>query len=181
MGTSHPESRPWSIEKILSVNPKYILDVGAGSGTYFDALRSAGYQGGLEAVEVWEPYINEFHLEDKYDIVYSMDIRSKNFLNAMEDSFDVVIFGDILEHMSKEDALELWAALPKITNYALIAIPIIHYHQGEINGNPYEVHVKDDWSHEEVLESFSNIVDSWQGEIVGAYWADFTKDGIINS
>lgn len=175
MGTSHPESRPWSIEKILSVDPDYILDVGAGSGTYFDALQSAGYSKAIGAVEVWRPYINEFGLELKYDFVYEVDIRSKDFLEAMEGAFDVVIFGDILEHMSKEEALELWDALPSITRYALIAIPIIHYHQGEINGNPYEVHVKDDWSHEEVLDSFSNIVDSWTGDVVGAYWADFTK------
>lgn len=175
MGTSHPESREWSVQKILSIDPENILDVGAGSGTYFNALRSAGYDRGIEAVEVWQPYIDEFDLDGKYDVVHAVDIRSKSFLAASEGDYDVVIFGDILEHMSKDDALELWSELPKITRYALIAIPIIHYHQGEINGNPYEVHVKDDWSHQEVLESFSNIVDSWTGEVVGAYWADFTR------
>jgi hypothetical protein len=42
-----------------------------------------------------------------------------------------------------------------------------------LDGNPYEEHVKDDWSHNEVLSSFTNIIDDWQGEVVGAYWADF--------
>ena len=179
MGTSHPESRQWSIEKIMAIKPKSILDVGAGSGTYYDALRNAGYSGRIDACEIWQPYIEEFDLVNKYDDVYNTSIQnlSKSMTTFPEPNrpYDIVIFGDILEHMTKEDALEIWDNLPKITNYSLITIPIIHYHQGEINGNPYEVHVKNDWSHEEVLESFSGIVDSWTGTIVGAYWADFTK------
>jgi cyclopropane fatty-acyl-phospholipid synthase-like methyltransferase len=168
MGTSHPESRSWSIEKILQSGAGYILDIGAGSGTYSDALKKSGYQGVIDAVEIWKPYIEEFKLHKKYRKVYESDVR------LFEDfSYDVVIFGDILEHMTKEQALDVWQKVSFQADCALISIPIIHYHQGEINGNPYEHHVKDDWSHEEVLSSFSNIVDSWQGEVVGAYWADF--------
>ena len=168
MGTSHPESRPWSINKILSVSPKFILDIGAGSGTYSDALKDSDYIGIIDAVEIWQPYIDKFELHSKYRNVYESDVRLfDNF------DYDVVIFGDILEHMTKEQALNVWEKVAAQADYALIAIPIIHYHQGELDGNPYEEHVKDDWSHEEVLSSFSNIVDNWQGEIVGAYWADF--------
>ena len=168
MGTSHPESRPWSLEKIISSDAKYILDIGAGSGTYSDALKNAGYNGFIDAVEIWKPYVDEFNLHKKYRNVYESDVRLfDNF------DYDVVIFGDILEHMTKDQALEVWDKVAAQADFALIAIPIIHYHQGEINGNPYEHHVKDDWSHEEVLSSFKNIVDSWQGEVVGAYWADF--------
>ncbi len=168
MGTSHPESRMWSVSKILSVSPARILDVGAGSGTYSDALKKYRYRGVIDAVEVWQPYIDEFGLHSKYNNVFNEDIRTFDDLG-----YDVVIFGDILEHMDKQEALDLWARVALSADYALIAIPIIHYHQGEMNGNPYEVHVKDDWSHEEVLDTFPGIVDSWQGTVVGAYWADF--------
>jgi cyclopropane fatty-acyl-phospholipid synthase-like methyltransferase len=168
MGTSHPESRPWSIEKILQSGAEYILDIGAGSGTYSDALKSAGFSGKIDALEIWQPYIDKFDLHSKYRKVYQADVRMFD-----DFSYDVVIFGDILEHMTKEQALDVWKKVSFQADCALIAIPIIHYHQGEIDGNPYEHHVKDDWSHEEVLSSFSNIVDSWQGEIVGAYWAVF--------
>lgn len=168
MGTSHPESRAWSIEKILQSNAEYILDIGAGSGTYSKALKNAGFSGTIDAVEIWQPYIDKFNLHSKYRNVYQADVR------LFDDfSYDVVIFGDILEHMTKEQALEVWKKVSFQAEMALIAIPIIHYHQGEIDGNPYEHHVKDDWSHQEVLDSFSHIVDSWQGEVVGAYWADF--------
>lgn len=168
MGTSHPESRPWSIEKILGVYPQSILDIGAGSGTYADALRQRHYSGNIDAVEVWQPYIDEFQLNNKYRTVFNSDVRDIERFD-----YDIVIFGDILEHMSKEDACEVWDRVSRTADYALIAIPIIHYHQGAINNNPYEEHVKDDWSHDEVMETFPYIVDSWVGNIVGAYWADF--------
>lgn len=168
MGTSHPECRPWSIQKILDCKAKYVLDIGAGSGTYADALRNSGYRGKIDAVEIWQPYIDEYNLNNKYRNVYSDDVRLfDNF------DYDVVIFGDILEHMTKEQALKVWKKVSAQSQYALIAIPIIHYHQGEINGNPYETHVKEDWSVQEVLDSFSNIVDHVAGDIVGAFWADF--------
>lgn len=169
MGTSHPESRGWVIRKIRNSKAGAILDVGAGSGTYSDALRKNGYtRPVVDAIEVWQPYIEEFNLKSKYRNVYQADVRD------WEDfSYDVVIFGDILEHMSKEDALKVWERVSEQAWYAVIAIPIIHYHQDEINGNPYEKHVKDDWTHEEVLSTFPKIVDHWQGNVVGAYWADF--------
>lgn len=168
MGTSHPESRPWAIKKILSVKPRFILDVGAGSGTYADALHASSYNGAIDAVEVWGNSIQKYHLKRKYRVVYNDDIRNfKNF------DYDVVIFGDVLEHMSKEDAVAVWQKTAAQADYALIAIPIVDYHQGEIDGNPYEEHVKDDWTHEEVLDTFSNITASWTGDVVGAYWAKF--------
>lgn len=168
MGTSHPELRDWSVSKILSADPEYVLDVGAGSGTYHKALTKAGYKKYIDAVEIWEPYINKFALKKKYRNVYSTDIRMFDKFN-----YDVVIFGDILEHMTKDQAIEVWNKVAAQADFALIAIPIIHYHQEEINGNPYERHLKEDWSVQEVLDTFSNIVDHTNGEVVGAFWADF--------
>lgn len=169
MGTSHPESRNWSINKIRNNKPMSILDVGAGSGTYAKALRSNGYtRAKIDAIEVWQPYIDEFKLDRFYQNVYTADIREWDSFK-----YDLVIFGDILEHMTKKEAIDVWDKVSKNAKFALIAIPIIHYHQDEINGNPYEKHVKDDWTHEEVLATFSGIKDSWVGNIVGAYWAEF--------
>ena len=169
MGTSHPESRVWILQNIRKNKPRTILDVGAGSGTYSRMLKSSGYtRAEVDAVEVWKPYIDEFKLHDKYRTVYEIDVRNvENF------DYDLVIFGDILEHMTKEEALSVWDKVSSQARNAVIAIPIIHYHQGEINGNPYEEHVKDDWSDEEVLSTFPGITDSWRGNGVGAYWAKF--------
>lgn len=169
MGTSHPESRTWILQKIRETKPRSILDVGAGSGTYSHMLRSSGYhRAAIDAIEVWKPYVEEFNLNNKYRNVFEEDVRNWDNFN-----YDLVIFGDILEHMSKEDALKVWEKVSSQARNAVIAIPIIHYHQGAINGNPYEEHVKDDWDHDEVMSTFPHIVDSWRGRVVGAYWAKF--------
>lgn len=168
MGTSHPETKPWILSKIIDNKVSTILDVGAGSGTYADYFASNKRRFKIAALEVWKPYIDEYELAKKYYKVYEADVREhQNF------DFDLVIFGDILEHMNKEDALEVWDRVSQQARFAVIAIPIIHYHQGPINDNPYEEHVKEDWTNEEVLESFSHITDHWLGEITGAYWAKF--------
>lgn len=168
MGTSHPETKPWILSKILDTNIETILDIGAGSGTYADYFKESGHQFKIDAVEVWKPYVEEFDLYHKYLNVYESDVR-----DHMDFDYDLVIFGDILEHMTKEEALSVWERVSLQARYAVIAIPIIHYHQPAINDNPYEEHVKEDWSHQEVLDSFSHINDSWQGTITGAYWAKF--------
>lgn len=168
MGTSHPESRPWILDKIISNKVTTIIDVGAGSGTYSDALKLTDYKGSIDAVEVWQPYIDEFNLNKKYKKVWAEDVRDFDQFHH-----DLAIFGDVLEHMSIDEALEVWDKASQHCAFGVISIPIIHYHQHAINGNPYEKHIKEDWSHEEVMATFPHIVDSWQGNVVGAYWAKF--------
>jgi hypothetical protein len=90
--------------------------------------------------------------------------------------YDLVILGDILEHMSESDAINLWDKISKQAKYAIISIPIIHYHQDAINGNPYEVHVEEDWTVERVLEKFSHIVEHKKFEVTGTFIAEFNND-----
>lgn len=168
MGTSHPESKPWVLEKLKELQPKSILDVGAGAGTYYHITRESRIKTDIDAVEVWKPYIKEFGLTARYRRVIEKDVRDvRNFY------YELVIFGDILEHMTKDQALKVWDRVSRDARYAIIVIPIIHYHQGAINGNPYEEHIKDDWTHEEVLETFPEITEFWVGDVVGAYLAEF--------
>jgi SAM-dependent methyltransferase len=168
MPISSPETKPWIAEKILEIDPTFVLDVGAGAGAYSDLLIELGFTGSLNAVEVWTPYIKEFNLNEKYDYVYNLDVR-----DVGDFAYDLVIFGDVLEHMTKEDALRVWSKVAKQARYAIIAIPIVYSGQGEVHGNPYEEHRKPDWTHNEVMLSFSHIVDSWQGIECGAYLAKF--------
>lgn len=165
MGTSHPETKQWGVDKIKSVGARTVLDVGAGAGNWRDWLRKNRYKGRIEAVEVWQSYVDKFELHRKYDSVYIVDAREWDHYD-----YDVVILGDIIEHMTKEDAVALVEKIGRQAKYILIALPIIHYHQGALDGNPYEVHVKEDWSHQEMLETFPAIEDSQAFSITGAYW-----------
>lgn len=169
MGYSDPTNKPWTQEKIKELNPKTVLDVGAGQGVYLDLIRSSmGNDVEVHAVEVWQPYIDQFNLTNRYNRLYAMDVRSmENF------EYDLVILGDILEHMSESEAIKLWDKISKQAKYAIISIPIIHYHQDAINGNPYEVHVEEDWNTDKVLEKFHSIIEHVEFPVTGVFVARF--------
>ena len=62
MGFSDPTNKPWTQTKIIEINPKTVLDVGAGQGVYLDLIRSGlGDTVEVQAVEVWQPYIDQFN------------------------------------------------------------------------------------------------------------------------
>jgi SAM-dependent methyltransferase len=175
-----PHSR-WSNKKIiarwikkLALPRERILDLGAGSGTYhllltewpgkFTALLKYSH---WIAVEVWEPYIEEFKLREIYDEVYIEDIRTFDYSKVAP--IDITFMGDVLEHMTKEEAQEVVAKVLKISKYAVISIPIIKWEQGEVDGNPYEKYIKDDWTHAEVMNSFPHIIENEIDRGVGVY------------
>lgn len=169
MGFSDPTNKPWTQEKIIELKPTTVLDVGAGQGVYLDLIRQ-GLGAGVvvNAVEVWQPYIDQFDLENRYDKLFAMDVKDMtNF------GYDLVILGDVLEHMSEELAVELWERISKQAKYAIISIPIIHYHQDAINGNPYEVHIEEDWNTERVLNTFKGIVEHKEFPVTGVFIAKF--------
>ena len=168
MPTSSRENAPWMLDQILSRPITRILDVGAGKGTYASELRAIGYEGHITASEIWPAYVELFGLRGLYDDVYVEDVRTRATFD-----YDLVIMGDVLEHMTKNDATDVWGKVRTQAHHALLAIPVVHFPQGEEYGNPFEAHVKDDWTHEEVLDTFPGITAYTVGQWTGAYWADF--------
>ena len=83
----------------VSVNSK-ILDIGAGIGTYSTLLRDMGYS--MDCMEIWLPYVVEYKLNELYD-----NVIIGNVMNYDISNYDVIIMGDILEHLSVEDGLSL--------------------------------------------------------------------------
>ena len=169
---------------------KAALDIGVGEGTYlyhlkhkYKFVKGADKYQALEqnwiidagplcehkwtGVEVWEPYIDKFDLRSKYDTILNEDVRKLDY-NTIG-PFDVAVAGDVLEHMTKEDAVQVVKQILKISTYLFISIPIIHYPQEPIHGNPYEAHIKDDWSHAEMMETFPQIIAHHVGRRVGTY------------
>lgn len=169
MGNSASENKAWASTVIAKMKPKTVLDVGPGEGIYGKIVRKYSPETEkIVGVEVWGPYVEQFKLKEFYDEVWICDARI-----YPDYKYDLVILGDILEHMSREDAVALWDKVSKQAKYALLSIPIVHFHQEAINNNPYEVHVEEDWKHEEVLETFDGIVASEQFEWTGIYLAKF--------
>lgn len=162
MPHSRPEGKPWIIEKIVGLDPSTILDVGVGAGTYWNLLHDkvAAYWTGIE---IFEPYVEQFDLTEKYDRLIVGD-----FLTVPLDSHDVVILGDVLEHVSQDQAGEMWDKARSLGT-VLLTLPLDHFVQGPVNGNTHETHLHH-WSHFEVL-SLGGITDYWVGPRKGCYVA----------
>ena len=123
--------------KRLSKGAK-ILDVGAGGGTYYNLL---GKNFDWSAVEIWHD--TAIYLSKIYNTVYEGDII--NFYYPEE--YDLVIFGDVIEHLTVEDAQECIKRAKKNAKAILIALPY-NYPQDELYGNKAERHLQTDMAPE---------------------------------
>jgi len=167
MGNSAYQGKEWTAAFAMfhKNEIKSALDIGPGQGTYYHLLNSILKDCKWTGVEVFKPYIDKFNLNDYYDHIYNEDIRSFD----TTDKYDLIIAGDVLEHMTKEEAVSLVEKLRPLCKYFLISIPIVHWPQEAINDNPFEVHVKDDWSNDEIMDTFNNILHGFAGSHIGVY------------
>ena len=112
-----------------------ILDVGAYDGNWRNRLPEYT---NMDAVEVFKPNYDKLKELDIYKNVWFQDAREFHYCH-----YDLVIFGDIIEHMSPEDAKKMLDYAKPRCRDMIIAVPF-QYVQGAEYGNPYEVHVQDD-------------------------------------
>ncbi len=113
-----------------------VLDIGPGSGTYADLL---GHACTLDAVEAWPDYLTEFDLTAKYRHILIHDVRTVGDL--LPTRYDLVIFGDVLEHMTPTEAADVWDWAPTVADRGLVSLPLDHWPQhAEHGGNPHEAH-----------------------------------------
>lgn len=177
MPHSDGANKGWVLEKIKEIKPSTILDVGTGSGILEEIIReNFGDSIRIDGIEAWEPYVQEYSLTDRYDNLYNVDARTwSNW------EYDLVMFGDVLEHMVESESAALWETVSKQAKYAIITIPIIHYPQGASFGNPFEIHHEDHWDTERILRTFPGIIEYQEFEITGAYLARFNNEVVPKS
>lgn len=144
-------------------NVKTVLDIGAGSGTYSKLLKE--HVDYIDGVEVWETYIGQFGLESQYDELFLGDVREFNWNRP----YDMVIFGDVLEHMSRQDSLRVWAESSYWCDYGVISVPIIHYPQGAEFGNPFEVHVQEHLHPDDLRKDYGPFVLDKEYDVTGTF------------
>lgn len=113
-----------------------ILDVGAGWGKYRDLLHCYAT---MDAVEVWTPYVEQEALADRYKLVFQADVYDLAIEGGVLGHYDLVIFGDVLEHLRTAQARLVLAEC----RAAIVVVPF-EYAQGEEDGNPYEAHLQPD-------------------------------------
>lgn len=154
-----------------------VVDVGCGEGTYRKLLGPHFPGARWTGIEVWEPYVDSFGLRTLYDRFILSDARSVEY-NRLG-PIDLAIFGDMLEHMTKEDAVALVHKVLDIAKMVLISIPVVDYPQDEAGDNPYERHVKEDWDHYEVMSSFAGVSAFMIHDHIGVYV--LTRDPALTS
>lgn len=121
-----------------------ILDVGAGWGKYRLLLPEHK----MDACEIWKPYIVDEYLDTIYDKVIEMDICDYKF-----EWYDIVIFGDIFEHIDRDRAKEMLEYVSKHCKQFYIVVPYM-YQQGTVDGNPYEAHMQPDLTDDLMKKEF---------------------------
>ncbi len=118
-----------------------VIDVGCGSGTYPKLLKDRNYI--WIGIEIHDPYIKTYELNKWYERVITADIRMWNIPIV-----DCIIFGDILEHLAKDDAKEVVRRALLSCRHIVISIPV-NYKQEASHNNPYEEH-KSVWTFEQI-------------------------------
>lgn len=111
--------------------PSRVLDIGAGAGKYGRMMRSMQLGGVLTAVEPHAPYVGQFALEKIYDTVEVMDAQA--YFNARPNLFDVVIFGDVIEHMTYSAGIDTLHMAALRARYMVVVTPMGSYqHDAEV-------------------------------------------------
>ena len=146
--TYHKLDIRYFFQKTMTRGDK-ILDVGPGDATYWNLFQNLGFK--MDCVEIYEPYIKEFKLKEKYDNVYLSNIMQFDF-----DSYDCIIMGDILEHLTIKDAQKILKRITKNKQKCLVAVPYM-MEQGEYKGNIYETHLQPDLTPKNMLERYKKL------------------------
>lgn len=142
---------------------KRFLDIGCGAGWYGQTIRMmCGGTTQIDAVEVFPEYIERHKLDCFYNRIIVGDIRK---LCGSLNDYDLIIMGDILEHLTHDEAIEVVKAIQPKCRFLWCAIPInmgrpwsTGYIQPDCDfeENPYNKHLYD-WTGQEVQEVFQPL------------------------
>ena len=125
-----------------------ILDLGCGYGTYADLIGNPEYT--MDAVEIYEPYIER--VINKYRSIYCVNLLDFPFLQ----DYDLVIMGDVLEHLSIEDAQKAISKILLHCKWLLVAVPF-KLLQGPVDGNDYETHLQPELDFQEMQDRYPQL------------------------
>lgn len=168
-GYSYPYGKDHVRNFILNLLPKNstILDVGAGEGTYNNLLFKNYYR--MDAVEADIQTASFLKNTSSYVNVYQENILNFQYLKR----YDLIIFGDVLEHLSEDEMDKVLKEAKNWTNAILIAIPY-NLPQGIVNGKILEEHKQDTLTHEIFLKKYPDLKTIWTNNEYGYYiWEQY--------
>ncbi|HCN37825.1 MAG TPA: hypothetical protein DIS94_08950 [Bacteroidetes bacterium] len=191
MPTSNWQNISYNIDIIKKINPKSILDVGVGFGRWGILLReflelwnetdysnseSPEWKIKITGVEIFPAYIKPYH-HFFYSEIILKDI--KDYLAETNDKFDLINYGDVIEHLTKKDAENVIEKSLNISEYVLINIPIGNNWEQSGNINPYEEH-KSFWQISDFKNYPNKIIKIFNDHIYRKFAVVILSKNVIN-
>jgi hypothetical protein len=128
-----------AIEDIIrTLQPRNVLDIGAGAGKYATLVSRGCPTALITGVELDRDYIDRFELANKYDRVLAVDAAS--LMADVDVDYDVVIFGDVIEHLRKTLGIDLLNFFVYRSRRIIVVFPL-RYRQGAVEGRSHEAHI----------------------------------------
>ncbi|MBW2121474.1 MAG: methyltransferase domain-containing protein [Deltaproteobacteria bacterium] len=147
VATSTYSHIPTIIRFLKKTRPSSILDVGVGNGKigfvardYLDVMLGQrntrkDWRVRIDGIEIFSDYIQE-HQKAVYDSIFIGD--ALDVIQKLE-RYDVVILGDVVEHLEKERAMDLLDACASRCGYMILAMPLgRNWKQPAVYGYPSE-------------------------------------------
>ena len=122
-----------------------VLDVGACDGKWRELLPE--YKN-MDAIEIFRPYAEKL---TGYRSVITGDIFDYWF-----EWYDLIIFGDVIEHMSVEKAQAVLRYAQDRCFDLIVAVPY-EYPQDEVDGNQWQKHLQPDLTPEIFAERYPEL------------------------
>lgn len=166
MGTSNWQNISWCVQAIMRIQPQRVLDIGVGFGrwgilmrefgeVWFGRVRPDDWSIHLEGIEAFAKNVSSYHREfySHLHVGDALDIIPK-----LDNEWDLIIFGDVLEHFAKSDGERLLDWSIDSSRYVLINLPLgDDWPQEDAYENPYEEHKAvwelKDFDHRPILAS----------------------------
>ncbi len=170
------------LSQIVSLKPKSILDVGCGLGIYGALCRvylegenlydranvtwnkKENWKTKIDCIEGFQKYITDLHKLVYNEIFISDAVKAVE--NFPDNTYDLVMAIDIIEHLKKEDGVSFIKTLKRIAKNVIIATPSKLVEQVVIE-NPLENHLSF-WQKED-LQSLSFDILTDDSSLIGLY------------
>ena len=123
-----------------------ILDVGVCDGKWKRLLKEYN---NMDGIDIFHP--NAERSAPLYRTMYSGDIYDLRY-----DYYDLVIFGDVIEHMTVERAQAVLEYAKQHCSAFIVGVPWL-YEQGPCYGNPFEKHIQSDLTGEVFKDRYPGL------------------------